>query len=103
MNNTKWDELRLGMYNLKPLSPKWRTRDIENGYISPWDGEWFYHFRTGGYKTIEWVEIQILSEEQDEAVLNILKQINVPGERTENGFKVYGYQPENKTINYINQ
>ena len=102
MNNTKWEELRLGMYNLKQLSPKWRTRNLENGYVSNWDGEWFYHFKIGGYKTIEWVEIKIESDEQDKAVLDSLKEIHVPGERIEIGFKVYGYLTENKNINYIN-
>ncbi|WP_217909559.1 DUF6678 family protein [Desulfosediminicola flagellatus] len=103
MNNTKWEELRMGMYNLNSLSPRWRTCHTENEYISEWDGEWFYHFRIGGYQTIKWVEIKISSKEQDEAVLKILKQINVPGERTGNGFKIFGYLPENKSINYINQ
>jgi hypothetical protein len=103
MNNTKWEELRMGMHNLNSLSPRWRTCDLEDRYISEWDGEWFYHFRIGGYKTIEWVEIHISSKEQDEAVLKILKQIYLPGERTENDFKIFGYVYENTTINYINQ
>lgn len=91
MNNAKWDELRLAMHYLGPISPKWRTRDLESGYESPWDGEWFYHFRTGGYEAIEWVEIKVDSPEQEHAVLNALRSIHVPGNRTEVGFKVYGY------------
>ncbi len=43
MNDTKWDELRLAMYELEP-SPAYRTKCWENGYIPPWDGEWFHHF-----------------------------------------------------------
>ncbi|MBU1070709.1 hypothetical protein KJ975_14195, partial [Myxococcota bacterium] len=50
MNNTKWDELRLGMYELEP-EPEWRTKCWENGYITPWDFGWYYHFREGGYRT----------------------------------------------------
>jgi hypothetical protein len=63
MSDTKWDELRLAMYELK-ATPAWRTKCWENGYISEWDKEWFYHFREGGYELIEWVEIRIESEEQ---------------------------------------
>nr|GEU28042.1 hypothetical protein [Tanacetum cinerariifolium] len=72
MNDTKWDELRLAMYELGPLSPKWRTLDVENGHLSEWDGEWFYHFRNGGYKFIKWVEIAIESPAQRQAVLTEL-------------------------------
>ena len=52
MNDTKWDELRLGMHGLEIFSPRWRTKDAENGYVSEWDTEWFHHFRIGGYATI---------------------------------------------------
>ena len=53
MNDTKWEEIRWAMVHyLKCI--RWRTKDIENGYICPWDGEWFYHFRLGGYECIEW-------------------------------------------------
>lgn len=93
MNDTKWDELRLAMYDLGELSPRWRTRDVESGDECPWDGEWFYHFRCGGYETIEWVEIRIDSPDQEQAVLSALKAIHVPGRRSEAGFKVYGYAP----------
>ena len=90
MNDTKWDELRLAMYHLGDRHPRWRTKDI-SGYVSDWDGEWFYHFRQGGYLTIEWVEIQVSWPDQDAAVLELLQQIHVPGHRIENGFRVYGF------------
>lgn len=37
MNKTKWEEIRLSMYNLginMKTVIKWRTKDIKNGYIS---------------------------------------------------------------------
>ncbi|HET9216274.1 MAG TPA: DUF6678 family protein [Terriglobia bacterium] len=102
MNNTKWEELRLAMYELGDLSPLWRTRDVENGYQSDWDGEWFYHFRLGGYETIEWVEMKIVSPEQRSAVLSALAAIHVPGELTEHGFRVFGHVPVGKLVEYIN-
>jgi hypothetical protein len=100
MNNTKWDELRLAMYNLEDSSPRWRTKDL-NGHICPWDGEWFYHFRNGGYSTIEWVEISTSSDEQNIAVYELLRQIHLPGHRIENGFRVYGYMPSGEPVDYI--
>lgn len=100
MNNTKWDELRLAMYNLGDLHPRWRTKDV-SGFISPWDGEWFYHFQVGGYASVEWVEVQIQSGEQDEAVLALLRLIHLPGHRIEHGFRVYGYVPAGTSMDYI--
>jgi len=100
MNNTKWEELRLAMLDLEQ-PPRWRTRDIRTGYESPWDLEWCYHFRQGGYSSIEWVEIAAESPEKLLAIKAILAQVHVPGERTEAGFKVYGYIPVGKAVDYI--
>jgi hypothetical protein len=101
MNNTKWDELRLAMYSLGDQRPRWRTRSTTNGYICPWDGEWFYHFREGGYDTIEWVEIEIRSKEQKDLVLEQLRKIHVPGEVSEHGFIVFGYTPAGRPVEYL--
>lgn len=100
MNNTKWDELRLAMHNLGELSPSWRTNDV-NGYICPWDGDWFHHFRQGGYATIEWVEIRTKTAEQTAAVLESLRKIHLPGLRIDEGFRVYGYARDGVAINYL--
>jgi hypothetical protein len=101
MNNTKWDELRLAMYSLDRLSPRWRTKDVESGYVCSWDGEWFYHFRDGGYESIEWVELEITSSEQEAAALAMLRRVHVPGHRTDVGFKVYGYAPSATHLDYL--
>lgn len=100
MNDTKWNELRLAMYGLGELHPCWRTKDI-SGFVSPWDGEWLHHFRAGDYSSIEWVEIQILSPQQDASVLKLLREIHLPGHRIENGFRVYGYVPDGTAISYF--
>lgn len=100
MNNTKWDELRLAMYDLGEFSPLWRTKDL-SGYLCDWDSEWFHHFRTSTYETIEWVEIQALSVEQDAAVLRRLQEIHLPGHRIEQGFRIYGYAAPGSAIAYI--
>jgi hypothetical protein len=100
MNDTKWEELRLAMYNLGPSSPRWRAKDL-SGYTSPWDGEWFYHFRNGGYVSIEWVEIQVSSVDQDAVVLALLKAIHLPGVRIERGFRIYGYTSDGVAVDYL--
>lgn len=100
MNDTKWEELRTGMYELAKLHPRWRTK-VLNGQVSRWDGEWFYHFRKGGYKDIEWVDIEIQSPDQDAAVLNLLRKIHVPGHKTEGSYRIYGYCADGIFLDYI--
>lgn len=100
MNNTKWKEIQEAMYGLQQ-KPQWRTRCVTNGYISNWDGEWFYHFSEGGFKDIEWVEIKVENNEQFELVSSSLKSIHVPGEKIENGFKVYGYIRDGESVEYL--
>jgi hypothetical protein len=100
MNNTKWDELRVAMHNLGSLRPLWRSKDL-SGYVSSWDGDWFYHFRDGSYSSIEWLEIQVLSPEQDYAVFGCLQEIHVPGHRIQGGFRVFGYASDGAVLNYI--
>lgn len=101
MNDTKWDEIRLGMCELGELSPKWRTKDAENGYICPWDREWFYHFRNGCYQSIEWLEISCDSPAQVAAVGAVLQRIGVPGEQVGNVFHVLGYAPIGMVVDYL--
>jgi hypothetical protein len=100
MNYTKWEELRQAMYELGDLRPRWRAKDL-SGYVSPWDGEWFYHFRNGSYKTMEWVEIQVSSPEQDESVLASIKAIHLPGLRIDSGYRIYGYVDDGDAADYL--
>jgi hypothetical protein len=90
MNDSKWDEIRLAMYDYDGLI-QWRTKDVENGYIAQWDTDWFHHFRLGGYKPIEWLEIS-LNEDNTAYVMTKLKEIHVPGEIDGNVVRVYGYK-----------
>jgi hypothetical protein len=101
MSDTKWDELRLAMYGLDGLAPRWRTLDTESGYLSNWGREWYYHFRSGGYKSIQWVEIAVDTDEQRVTVLGELVRIHVPGERTESGYRVFGYAKMKQAVDYI--
>ena len=100
MNDTKWEEVRLAMSSLGDPPPRWRARDL-SGYLSSWDGEWFYHFRAGGYRTIEWVEIEVTSPAKDEAVLAALRAVHVPGERTAQGYRVFGHWYGDRPMHYL--
>ena len=103
MNKTKWDEIRLSMYNLginMKTAIKWRTKDVKNGYISNWDGEWYYHFKNGGYETIEWLEISTPNNIIKEAILNELKKIHIPSKIQEGSIMIYGY-PNDSSIFYL--
>jgi hypothetical protein len=102
MNDTKWDALRLAMASLPKPAPQWRTRDLESGYVSAWDRDWFYHFREGGYSTIEWVGIRCDNPAQIAAVNHHLAQIHVPVERTDDVFKVYGFIVPGESVDYAN-
>ena len=99
MNNTKWNEIRIKMYEYN-RNTKWRTIDLNTGHISEWDSEWFYHFSVGGFKTIEYLEIHIENDEMKNEIVEILKKIHVPGEINNTSIFIYGYK-ENGEINYI--
>lgn len=101
MCNTKWDELRQAMHGLDTLTPRWRTLDIGNGHLSEWDHDSFYHFRSGGYASIQWAEIAVDTDEQRAAVLAELIRINVPGETTASGYRVFGYAQAGQSVDYI--
>ncbi|MDM0039397.1 hypothetical protein QTH89_23365 [Variovorax sp. J22G21] len=100
MNNTKWEELRLGMHGLGKLSPKFRVRNLRSQRLSEWDGEWFHHFY-GSHAEDEWVEIAVISSVQREAVLKVLRSVHVPGAASDTGFKVFGYVPLGTPVEYL--
>jgi hypothetical protein len=95
MNNTKWEEIRIGMLELQ-YPVRWRTRSLKTGHVSSWDADWYYHFRLldnivteKSYPLIEWLEID-LSHDKEE-ILAILKKIHIPGILMENSVKIIGY------------
>jgi hypothetical protein len=99
MDNTKWDELRLAMYAIKP-TPRYRCMMI-NGHYSREDAEWFYHFREGGYEDIQYVDIFAESQPLREQISSALKKIHLPGEETGDGFRVHGYAPPGQNLDYL--
>ena len=101
MNNTKWNELRVAMHRLGQPYPKWRTKCVENGYVSDWDADWLEHLPLCGYEIIEWLEIKVASDDQAAAVLNVLRSVHLPGEKIAGGYRVYGYLSPGAAVDYI--
>jgi len=103
MSNSKWNELRLAMHGLGHFTPRWRTRDIETGYESDWDRDWFYHFQgpRDSFRNIEWLEIAVDTEDQRTAILDALANVHVPGEVTGVGIRIFGYIPEGIAVSYL--
>lgn len=101
MNNTKWEKLRLAMLEMDAVV-QWRSKDRETGFISEWDGDWYYHFALpkNSYKDIEWVEIRTV--ENFEELLTVIKTLHLFGEIFSNSIKIYG-DAQNPEINYITE
>lgn len=105
MNNTKWTEIFKAFYygielhseiydHILPVC--WTTKST-NGYIYR-DSTWT-HFGCSMEKSseIEWLKIE-LTRDNREIVLNILRDIHVPGEVFEDCVYVYGYRTD---VDYI--
>ena len=101
LNDAKWDELRLAMYDLGPRSPQFRVKEVAAEQPGPWDGEWFYHFRVGGYRTIEWIELELCNQSERDEIASILASINLPGAHTDKGFIIYGHVAPGFSVEYI--
>ena len=101
MNNTKWEELRVAMYALGPLSPQFRIKDRDREEPWPWDGEWFYHFHLPDYDAIEQVELRVQSVQQRDAVRERLRAIHLPGVETDDGFRIYGWVKPGEPVDYL--
>ena len=96
-NNTKWSELQARMSGAGTTAPYWRTC-ATNGFVYPptgQDGDWTYHFRLGGYETIEWCEMTPRGSPGcigvDE-VESICREIGFEFERTADVVRIIGYR-----------
>ena len=101
-NETKWRELRDVMIEYPPeVKPSWRTKDL-NGFIYVWDRDWFYHFRRGEYKTIEYCETLTNDVRHMKKILKYIESINLCGIIYENIIRVYGYVNQTGDVNILN-
>lgn len=99
MNDTKWREIRTAMLQLE-TPPRWRTLAL-NGYLSKPDREWFYHFAEGGYTDIRHLDILLDSPADRGFILKALRDIGLPGEATDFGFRIYGYVEIGAVVDYL--
>lgn len=100
MNDTKWNEVRLAMHALGAVA-RWRTRDRHSGYVSHWDADSYYHFRTGGYDTIEWVEIRPDDGDRLPELVDILRHLGVPGRVDGTSITIYAYVAQGEVVDWL--
>ena len=98
MNHTKWNELFKAFYRNEcdgniPLV-RWRTKDLENGFISEWDGTWT-HFgcEPKDWAHIDYLQIELTRQNRD-FVLQEIKRIHVPGTSSKEIVTIYGYRQD---------
>jgi hypothetical protein len=101
MNDTKWDELRLQMYNLGKDAPRFRIKDLGRDEPWPLDSEWFYHFRGASYCDIQWLDLHVQSDSQRQLVHELLRKVHVPGVVTNEGFRVLGNVEPGAVVDYL--
>jgi hypothetical protein len=105
MNNTKWTEIFKALYYgvecsddpaLSNLCIRWTTKS-SNGYLYS-DNTWT-HFGTDldHSKEIEWLKIDLTPQNRT-IVLDVLRNIHVPGEIFDDCVYVYGYRTD---VDYI--
>ena len=80
--------------------PKWRVLS-ENGFYSPKDSDWYYHFSAGGYNDIIYADIFTDNVLQRALVLASLQKINLPGIETTDGFRIFGHVAVGETVDYL--
>ena len=92
-NNTKWEELREAMLELRGREhPVWRSTNL-NGVQYGYDGEWYYHFRDDGdYSDMQYVDVKSPSDVCDSLVQQAIQNIGLVATRLEpRVWRIYGY------------
>jgi hypothetical protein len=84
----------------RPTGTTYRCMTIAGHYSNP-DAEWYYHFREEGYDHIRYVDIFANNQSHREQIRSALKKIHLPGEETDDGFRVYGYALPGQTLDYL--
>ena len=112
MNDTKWEELRYSMYYDMPFPPPYDIKYIDIDHSTGYDinkdmyceGAWYEPFLLYDYSLIEWIKIKpvilkhrgaLISPEVIDAtkeLINILEKYNIPYEKENNIFTIYGYK-----------
>jgi Family of unknown function (DUF6678) len=100
MNNTKWQELRLGI--LQSNTRIWfRGKNLDSEAIGQWDCEWYHHFDLGGHEATEWYELRADTDEGKRAIEAVLRTYHIPVEMRDGIYRIYGYVDDTSDINYL--
>ncbi|WP_369696457.1 DUF6678 family protein [Exiguobacterium aurantiacum] len=83
------------------INYQWRTKDIETGYVSSWDAEWYYYFKLGDYKYIEWLELKQTPRNHEEILLIYSRKFMYPERFPEMSFVSINYVGTGTYIDYI--
>ncbi|WP_430516857.1 hypothetical protein [Bradyrhizobium yuanmingense] len=78
-----------------PDRPRFRCKNLEAGNLSQWDGEWFYHWTSGGWDWVGWAEPCTETEHQRELVRTILRRIRFAGRAI--AFESFSLRPSFET------
>jgi hypothetical protein len=100
MNDTKWQELRLGILRSNERV-YFRGKNLGSDSIGQWDSEWYYHFNLDGHDETEWYELKADTEEGRRAIEDVLRTYHVPVELRDGVYRIYGYADDASDITYL--
>ena len=100
MNETKWQELRLGIL-ASNARVHFRGKNLESDSIGQWDCEWYHHFNLGGHDATEWCELKADTEEGRRAIEGVLRTYHIPVELRGGIYRIYGYADDTSNITYL--
>jgi hypothetical protein len=100
MNIPKWEELRLAMLSFE-RQPPWRTRDAEKGMNHPGTPNGSITSASAAFTPQSGLRLPHRVPSTFRKLKEALARLHVPGERTEDGFKVYGFIPIGKALDYV--
>lgn len=101
MNNTKWENLRSSMLDLKDKAPMWKVTCLRSKISeSYWDGDWCHHLPT--FKFIEYLDIDpiqkirkggLVEDEIDNTklIINLLEKNLIPFSIEGKYLRIWGY------------
>jgi len=91
-NNTKWSELREAMLGIPEEQRPKRRSVVLDGFESDYDGEWYYHFRDGGYDELRHIDVKSPNDVIDAAVLLAIRKLHLAASRVgPNIWRIFGY------------
>ncbi|MGG7607815.1 DUF6678 family protein [Massilia sp. BKSP1R2A-1] len=101
-NNTRWNELINHFRHSQEWRPFYRFKTLDNGRISSWDREWFYHLPFP-FSTVEWFDIGLKTKaggrlltpvDNTDEISRAVKNIGFEFEVRADVLRIWGYLPK---------